>query len=93
MARRQLDLFAPEREPEFGDDYEQPVFKPNPDRVRARLHKILAEARAAKTFPWTEHKTSLYQLIFPQMSGCLPPEEAAQLVMEFHAEMQRLAAA
>ena len=95
MSRRQLDLFAPDREPELldDDDYQPVVFKPNPDRVRARLHKILAEARAAETFPWTEHKTSLYRVIFPQMTGCLPEEEAAQLRFEFEAELARLEAA
>ena len=42
---RQPDLFAPETEPDlFGDDYAPPVYYPDPDRVRARLQKILAES-------------------------------------------------
>ena len=94
MSRRQLDFFAPEKESELlGDDYEPPVFRPNPERVRARLHKILAEARAAQRYPWDAHRVRLYQVIFPQMTGCLPEAEAVQLRLEFEAEMARLAAA
>ncbi len=94
MARKQLDFFAPEREPELlGDDDERPVFRPDPERVRARLHKILAEARAAERFPWDARRVSLYQTIFPQMAGCLPEDEGAQLRLEFETEIARLAAA
>jgi hypothetical protein len=28
-----------------------PAYRPDPDKVRARLHKILAEARAAQKLP------------------------------------------
>ena len=94
MTRRQLDFFAPKREPElFGEDYKPPVFLPNPDRVRARLYKILAEARAAQKLPWDSYRLSLYRTIFPQMTGCLPEDEAAQLRFEFETELARLKAA
>jgi len=94
MSRSQLDFFRPDQEPELSDENWKPVvFRPDPDRVRARLHKILAEARAAKTYPWDEYHVGLYQLIFPQMTGCLPEEEAAQLKFEFETEIARLDAA
>src|SRR6202022_3753924 len=64
--------------------------RPNPDRVRARLHKILAEARAAQTSPWEPARVSLYRTIFPQMTLWLPEDEAAQLRFEFETEMARL---
>ena len=90
----QPDLFLPDAEPDlFGEDYKPPVFFPDPDRVRARLHKILAESRGASVLPWDHRKTGLYQLIFPQMTRCLPEEEAAQLRFEFETEMARLEAA
>jgi hypothetical protein len=57
------------------------------------LHKILAEARAAKSMPWDDSRTALYRTIFPQMTGCLPEDEGAQLRFEFMAELQRLEAA
>jgi hypothetical protein len=60
--------------------------------VRTRLHKILAEARAAQTMPWDRNKVRLYQTIFPQMTNWLPDDEAAQLRFEFEAELARLAA-
>jgi hypothetical protein len=94
MSRKQLDFFAPAHEPElFGEDYETPVFRPDPERVRARLHQILAEARAAERFPWDARRVSLYQTIFPQMTSCLPEAEGVQLVLEFETEIARLARA
>jgi hypothetical protein len=65
----------------------------DPDKVRARLHKILAEARAAETIPWGPGRASLYRTIFPQMTQFLPEEEGAQLRFEFAAELERLKAA
>jgi hypothetical protein len=34
----------------FGADL-APVYRPDPEKVRSRLHKILAEARAAQKLP------------------------------------------
>ena len=48
------------------------------DSVRARLHKILAEARAAQKLPWDPARVSLYRTIFPQMTNWLP--EASQSI-------------
>lgn len=70
-----------------------PAYRPDPDRVRARLHKILAEARSAQTFPWGPGRVSLYRTIFPQMTNYLPEEEGAQLRFEFETELARLEAA
>jgi hypothetical protein len=66
---KQIDLFGDEARPEpFGEDTPAPVYRPDPDKVRARLHKILAEARAARTLPWDEESARLYRAIFPQMT-------------------------
>jgi len=70
-----------------------PTYRPDPDKVRARLHKILAEARAAQKLPWEPTTVSLYRTIFPQMTNWLPEEEAAQLRFEFMEELKRLEAA
>jgi hypothetical protein len=65
---RQGDLFANEPPRNIG------VGVADPDDIRARLHKILAEARAAESFPpWNERTTRLYQAIFPQMANWCPP--------------------
>ena len=61
--------------------------------MRARLHKILAEARAAQRPPWEPTRVSLYRTIFPQMTLWLPEDEGAQLRFEFEAELVRLQAA
>lgn len=81
----QGDLFA--SEPARNDG----VGVADPDDVRHRLHKLLAEARAAQsTPPWSERDTRMYQTIFPQMANWLPHSEAEQLRLEFHAELERL---
>ena len=70
-----------------------PVYRPDPDKVRRRLEKILAEARAAQKLPWEPTTLSLYRTIFPQMTNWLPDDEAAQLRFEFETELARLEAA
>lgn len=70
-----------------------PAYRPDPDKVRARLHKILAEARAAHTLPWEPTTVSLYRTIFPQMTNWLPEDEGAQLRFAFETELERLKAA
>ena len=95
MARStQQDLFETDSQPElFEADAAPPAYRPNLDEVRARLNKILAEARAAEKLPWEPDKALLYRTIFPHMAGWLPDEEAAQLRFEFDTEMARLKAA
>ena len=91
MARgSQPDLFVTESQSDLFGAEATPAYRPNPDKVRARLHKILAEARAAQTSPWEPARVSLYRTIFPQMTLWLPEDEAAQLRFEFETEMARL---
>ena len=87
------DLFASETVPDLFGAEPAPAYRPDPDKVRSRLHKILAEARAAQKFPWEPTTISLYRTIVPQMTRWLPEDEAAQLRFEFETEMARLAAA
>lgn len=95
MSRKsQANLFNSEIQPNpFGDEAPAPAYRPDPDKVRSRLNRILAEARAAETLPWEPTRVSLYRMIFPRMTLWLPEEEAAQLRFEFEAEMERLEAA
>jgi hypothetical protein len=87
------ELFEEEPQGDLFGAEPVPAYRPDPDKVRARLHKILAEARAAQTLPWGPGRVSLYQTIFPQMTNWLPDEEGAQLRFEFETEMERLKAA
>jgi hypothetical protein len=95
MARpTQQDLFGAESQSELFDaDAAPPAYRPNLDEVRARLNRILAEARAAEQIPWDSDKALLYRTIFPHMTGWLPKDEGAQLRFEFETEMARLKAA
>ena len=63
------------------------------DKVRRRLERILAEARAAEAMPWDWSQQSLYKTIFPQMARLLPEDEAAQYCFQFEQEWERLKAA
>jgi hypothetical protein len=92
-APRQADLFAGDQPDPSDEDFETPEYHADPDEVRAELHQILAEVRAAQTMPWDASKVSLYRTIFPQMANWLPEEEGAQLRFEFEAELERLKAA
>jgi hypothetical protein len=69
------------------------TLEPDPDKVRARLSKLLAEARAAQRLPWEPTRLSLYRTIFPQLTLWLPTDEGAQLRFEFEMELARLEAA
>jgi hypothetical protein len=95
MARSpQQDLFEAEPQAElFDSEAAPPAYRPDPDDVRTRLHRILAEARAADKLPWDQDRLLVYRTIFPRMAGWLPEEEAAQLRFEFDTEMARLKAA
>ncbi|MFZ5618989.1 MAG: hypothetical protein ACOZAA_16875 [Pseudomonadota bacterium] len=98
----QTDLFGgpagPKQQSLFGDEPDRlkapsREFLPSPDRVRKKLLRVLNEARAAKTMPWSEHETRMWQTVFPQMANWLPEEEAAQLRLEFSSEIARLKSA
>jgi hypothetical protein len=90
---RTPEIVPDERQSDLFDAEAVPAYHPDPEKVRARLHKILAEARAAQKFPWEPTRVSLYRTIFPQMSLWLPDEESAQLRFQFEAEIKRLEAA
>jgi hypothetical protein len=87
------DLFEAEAQPDLFGAAPAPAYRPDPDKVRARLYKILAKARAAQTLPWEPTRVSLYRTIFPQMTNWLPEDEGAQLRFEFETELTRLKAA
>jgi len=93
VSPRQSDLFEPETQSGLFDEAATPEYRPPVDLVRARLHKILAEARLAQRLPWVPKRASLYRTIFPQMTNWLPEEEGAQLRFEFMTELARLEAA
>lgn len=94
MSRKQLDLFGEDEQPELLDeDTPEVQYHGDPDRVRARLHRLIAEARAADRLPWDRDSVRLYRKIVPQMALWLPEDEARQLCLEFETEMDRLAAA
>ena len=88
------DLFGTPQPDLFGDAPAPPaVFRGDPDRVRARLERIVAEARAADAMPWDRATLRMYRTVVPQMSLWLPGAEAARWRGDFDAELARLDAA
>jgi hypothetical protein len=84
------DFFRAGEQPDLFGDSLPPAYRPDPEKVRARLYRILAEARAARRLPWEPTRASLYRQIFPQMTLWLPKDEGAQLRFEFETELMRL---
>ncbi len=87
MSKAQFDLFAGQ-----GDllPAEPASYRPDPAKVRAKLLRLLDEARAADTLPWDRKTTRYWQTVFPQMANWLPQDEADQLRLDFRHELERL---
>jgi len=93
MSRNQLDLFGDATPDLFGEDAAPVVYRADPDRIRRRLAKLIAEARAAQSMPWNAEQLRNRAAMLRQMGSFLPEEEAAQLRFEFEQELERLKAA
>jgi hypothetical protein len=94
----QADMFdAPityERKPVYSPKYG--LIEPPPlgghtkETIRAKMHKLIAEARAASSTPWPKRQVRTHMVMFPYMAEWLPKDEGEQLLMEFMGEMRRL---
>ena len=93
MPTAQSDFFDDDPQSDLFGAEATPAYRPDTDKVRARLQRILAEAKGSQTLPWDSARLSLYRTIFPQLTLWLPDEEAAQLRFEFDTELERLDAA
>ena len=69
---------------------QQASMLPDPEKVRERLHALLATARNAETMPWPEKKARVWQIVFPNMANWLPEDEANQLRFDFAQKIERL---
>lgn len=94
----QPELFEPsatiERKPIHSERYgiiePPPPGGHTPETIRAKMVKLIAEARAASRTPWPRRQTRSHMVMFPYMAEWLPKEEGEQLLLEFRAEMTRL---
>jgi hypothetical protein len=87
----QQDFFqAPKQDDLFAGEKRRESYAADPQRVRERLHLIIAEAKAADSLPWDAQRLRYYQTVVPQMSLWLPEDEAAQLRFVFEEEVKRL---
>lgn len=67
-----------------------PVGGHTPDTIRAKMLRLIGEARAATTMPWNPRMVHSHTVMFPYFAEWLPREEGEQLLLEFAAEMERL---
>jgi hypothetical protein len=90
MSHAQLDFFgtATDLAPK-----EPASYAPDPDRVRGKLDAVLSQLRSADIMPWDRKTQAYHRQVFPQMTRCLPADEAEQLKLAFETELQRLRAA
>lgn len=93
----EIDLFGhpsgPAQGSLFGEGRMEPPavsYLPDPEDIRRKLNKALAQARAADTMPWPEREARVWRIVFPNMANWLPEEEANQLRLAFAGEMERL---
>lgn len=91
----QDDLFG--HVPQKGELFTEPmpIAKPvehTPESIRALMHEMLAEARAAKVLPWTPRQLRANTATFPYMAEWLKGGEGDRLMAELKAEMDRLGA-
>lgn len=61
-----------------------------PETIRAKMLKLIAEAKSAKTAPWPQRQTRSHMVMFPYMAEWLSNGEGEQLLLEFLIEMKRL---
>ena len=61
------------------------------NEVRAELLEILRIAREARDHaPWDRRTHRYHQVVFPQMTHWLPPEEAEFMCRQFELELERI---
>ena len=63
----------------------------DPATIRARVTRVLEQARAAERPPWPDQEARMWRTVFPQMADWLPKSEADALRAAFTHEMTRLA--
>lgn len=93
MPRNQLSLFGDDQPELFGEEATPLVYRADPDRIRRRLERLIAEARAAESMPWNAEQLRNREAMLRRMGRFLPEEEAAQLSFQFEREVERLKAA
>lgn len=87
----QHDLFGPAQLGLGLEDTRPDPTHVDPQSVREELNAILAVARAARDqAPWDRRTHQYHQVVFPQMTNWLPPEEAEFLRRQFSLELERI---
>lgn len=75
---------------------DQPVssgpIKHTPETIRALIHEVLGQARAARVMPWDADDLRFNTGMFPYWAEWLKGGEGDALMAEFKAEMDRLEA-
>ncbi len=86
----QGDLFGPKQLGFALEDTRPDPTRVDPDGVREELRANLATAQAARdAAPWDWRTHRSHQVVLPQLTNRLPPEEAESLRRLFTLELER----
>ncbi len=77
-------------QPDLFGSTPQPLPRPDPEAVRARVHKVLALLREADQMPLTDKELRFWRTVMPQTTNWLPPHEKAAVCAEFEGHVARL---
>lgn len=77
-------------QPDLFGSTPQPLPRPDPEAVRARVQNLLATLRRADVMPLTDKELRLWRTVLPQTTKWLAPDERAAVCAEFDAEVERL---
>ena len=69
----------------------QPLPRPDPEAVRKRMSELLRALREAEAMPLTDKELRFWQVVAPQTTRWLEPDERAAMLAEFYGHLDRLA--
>lgn len=96
MRLPQRDLFLSSQPDLFGETEppSRPAYEVKREHVMNRLVEMLADMRAAETWPWSETRVTLNrETVWPYLLHLLPDDEAARWRHDLATEAARLDAA
>lgn len=77
-------------QPDLFGSTPQPLPRPDPEAVRARMTALLQRLSEADLMPLTDKELRFWRTVVPQTTNWLPPEEKAAICARFDAEVARL---
>ncbi len=77
-------------QPDLFGSTPQPLPRPDPEAVRRRMNDLLRTLRGADAMPLTDKELRFWQVVAPQTTRWLEPEERAAMLAELDTHLDRL---